>query len=583
MARLSRLIFQTDDDCFLLKIADQSTDSPLSDRPFSSITLRYGAAIHCNRQLAFRLPNKGSSACLRELQTRLSGGKSMGSDTTEAVVIGSGFGGSVTASRLAEAGVKVTLLERGPWWDTVPTRSMGVKDRAPLPRGLRLFTHSLRSIYHPLLPWGRTRFNRKGLFEVYFSKGMEVVCASGVGGGSHVYSALHRRPLNPDYWDGHCEDLSESSMATHYESFIKRVGSSKPAPDVTPPNGAVQMYSNHPDFAPVIPKVDVRAGFLFPRDKDNPQRVTTEHGVERWETDYTTGDHGFLGAPSGSKSTMDIVYLAPAMQQGKLEVRALSEVISITATKGAAQRFRVDFYDHTKRKRRSIAADNVFVGAGALNTLRLLLESRDIHGGLSGMPNLGQRFSGNGDIRGFWDLNMHGTDFTQGVPSKGAIRLRDEDLPQVGIGRNNMPSVNAYPFPKAFRERLKRGLVVSGMGADAMDGIVEFVGKRLRIRFNPENSPIYAKIYAAMQEMARLSGRKIYASKRPSTVHPMGGACVGRPEAGGVIGADGQVHGVPGLYVVDSAAFPQPTAAPPTMSIGAWAENVAARFIAKRP
>ena len=40
------------------------------------------------------------------------------------LVIGSGFGGAVAASVLAEAGLNVTLLERGPWRDTVPVRSM---------------------------------------------------------------------------------------------------------------------------------------------------------------------------------------------------------------------------------------------------------------------------------------------------------------------------------------------------------------------------------------------------------------------------------------------------------------------------
>jgi cholesterol oxidase len=196
------------------------------------------------------------------------------------------------------------------------------------------------------------------------------------------------------------------------------------------------------------------------------------------------------------------------------------------------------------------------------------------------MPHLGKRFSGNGDIRGFWDLNTPDTDYTQGVPSKGAIRLRDETSPQVGIGRNNMPSVGAYPMPRFLRERLKRGMVVSGMGADAMDGTATFEGGRFRIHFDPANSPIYGQIYDVMQEMARLSGRRIYAGRTPSTVHPMGGACVGAP-ASGVVGPDGEVHGVAGLYVVDAAAFPLPTAAPPTLSIGAWAENVASRFLGK--
>lgn len=503
----------------------------------------------------------------------------MRSAATEAVVIGSGFGGSITASRLAEAGVKVTLLERGPWWDTVPVQSMGIENRTPLPRGLSLFTRSLRSVYHPLLPWGRTRVNRKGLFEVYFSRGMEVVCASGVGGGSHVYSGLHRRPARPDYWDGHCEDLSEEAMAPHYAAFLHQVGSAPPGPENAPPHGAMSLYSNHPDFAPLIPKDEVRVGFLFPRDPANPQLVRTRHGVSRWEADYRSGDHGFLGAPSGAKSTMDFIYLAPALQKG-LEVRALSEAVCITSRSGMARRFRVDYIDHAQRRRKTIDADHVFVGAGTMNTLKLLLESRDRYGGLVGMPHLGRRFSGNGDIRGFWDLNTPNTDYTEGIPSKGAIRLRNETWPQLGIGRNNMPSVNAYPVPRFLRERLKRGMVVSGMGVDAMDGTATVERRRFRIHFDPANSPIYGQIYDVMQEMARLSGRPVYASRRPSTVHPMGGACVGG-QAEGVVGPDGEVHGVAGLHVVDAAAFPLPTAAPPTLSIGAWAENVAARFLGK--
>lgn len=504
----------------------------------------------------------------------------MTTDATEVVVIGSGFGGSVAAARLAEGGAKVTVLERGPWWDTVPVRAMGIADRTAFPRGFSLFTRAVRSIYHPLLPWGRTRLNRKGLFEVYFSRGMEVVCASGVGGGSHVYSALHRRPARADYWDGHCEDLSEETMAPHYEAFLARAGSARPGPHNVPPHGADRLYSNHRDFAPAVPKHEVRVGFLFPQDPANPQLVQTEHGISRWETDYRTGDHGFLGAPSGSKSTMDFIYLGPALRKG-LDVRALSEAVCITARSGSGRRFRVDYFDHARRRRAAIEADHVFLGAGTMNTLRLLLESRDRHGGLSGMPELGRRFSGNGDIRGFWDLNTPDVDYTEGIPSKGAIRMRDETWPQVGIGRNNMPSVDAYPFPRFVRERLKRGMVVSGMGEDAMDGVAAFEGSRFRIRFDPGNSPIYDQIYSVMQEMARLSGRPLYASRRPSTVHPMGGACVGRAGAGGVVGSDGGIHGVPGLYVVDAAAFPRPTAAPPTLSIGAWSENVAARFLAQ--
>lgn len=499
----------------------------------------------------------------------------------DVIVIGSGFGGAISAARLAEAGARVTLLERGPWWDTVPTRSMSIERRTPLPRGWRLYTNFLRGLNHPRLPGGGVTMNRKGLIELFYSKGLEVMCSSGVGGGSHVYSAVHRRPAREDYWDGHVEDLSEASMAGHGAAFLARMGSTQPGPHNRPPHNAAHRYHNDPHFEPAVPNAEVRAGFLLPEDPENPRKITTEAGVERWQADYRSGDHGFLGSPSGAKSTLDACYLAPAMQKG-LTVRDLCEVVAVTRSAEHGGRYRVDFIDHGRGARQALGADNVIVAAGTMNTLRLLLNSRDRFGGLSGMPNLGKRFGGNGDMRGFWDLNEAGTDFTTGLPSKGGIVLRNAAEPRLPIGRNSLPSIDSYPLPKALRERLKRGHLVSGMGIDAMDGVVSLKDGKLDIDFEPANSPIYGRLYDTMMEMARLSGRKVYVSRRPSTVHPTGGACLGAIEAGGGVDAGGQVHDNPGLFVADAAALPAPTGSPPTFSIASWAENVAKRLGATR-
>ena len=504
----------------------------------------------------------------------------MAGRTIDVIIIGSGFGGSITAARLAEAGARVTLLERGPWWDTVPTRSMHIERRTTFPRGWHIYTRFLRTLNHPFVPGGRVTTNRKGLFELFYSKGLEVVCSSGVGGGSHVYNAVHRRPLRDDYWDGHYEGLSEETMAEHTAAFLARMGSTQPGPHNCPPHLAMQRYHNHPHFAPAAPKAEIRTGFLLPNDPENPKKIVTEVGVERWQADYRSGDHGFLGAPSGAKSTLDVCYLAPALQKG-LVVRDLCEALAISRSTDLGGRYRVDFVDHTRASKEALGAENVIVAAGTMNTLRLLLHSRDTVGGLQGMPSLGRRFSANGDMRGYWDLNEAGTDFTIGLMSKGGIVLRNAPEQHPPVGQYNLPSIDSYPLPKALRERLKRGLIVSSMGIDAMDGVVSLKGGKLDIDFEPKNSPIFAQNYNTMMEMARLSGRKIYVGKRPSTVHPMGGACVGKLEQGGVVDASGEVHGNPGLFVADSAALPAPTAAPPTQTIGSWAENVAQRLASK--
>jgi len=64
----------------------------------------------------------------------------------DVVVIGSGFGGSIAANRLADGGLNVLVLERGPWRDSLPVRGMGIADRSPFPYGARFATHVLRSI-----------------------------------------------------------------------------------------------------------------------------------------------------------------------------------------------------------------------------------------------------------------------------------------------------------------------------------------------------------------------------------------------------------------------------------------------------
>ncbi|HDI3023665.1 TPA: GMC family oxidoreductase, partial [Cronobacter turicensis] len=95
-------------------------------------------------------------------------------DEVEIVVIGSGFGGAIAAKRLVEAGREVVMLERGPWRDTVPNRSIGCQPLVSLPQGWKLLTHSLRSVQssafrRPLV------LNTKGFIEAYKGRGINII------------------------------------------------------------------------------------------------------------------------------------------------------------------------------------------------------------------------------------------------------------------------------------------------------------------------------------------------------------------------------------------------------------------------
>jgi cholesterol oxidase len=131
------------------------------------------------------------------------------------------------------------------------------------------------------------------------------------------------------------------------------------------------------------------------------------------------------------------------------------------------------------------------------------------------------------------------------------------------------------------RERIKRATIVAGIGEDSMDGVVSYPNGKLRIDYNPDASPIFERLRTTLAAISEKTGRKIYLPGTPITVHPTGGARLGASIDDGVVDANGEVFDNPGLYVADAAALPRAPGGPPSMTIAAWANHVAERFIAR--
>jgi cholesterol oxidase len=453
---------------------------------------------------------------------------------------------------------------------------MGVADRVPFPRRGGLLTGLLRNLGGSG-GWGLP-LAKTGLFELFFGDGVRVICSSNVGGGSHIYSAVHCKPAMPDFWDGHSESVSAEAMEPHYQAVLARMGSVTPTAEHRLPNTTFQRYSGSNVLEPAQPYKDARIGYLLPADPDRPTTATDANGVARREVDYRANDDGFLGSPGGGKTTLDVIYLWPAIKGGGLTVRDMTEAVEIRKTGTNSPRYQILLRNLRAGRRESLLADNVVVAAGALNTLRLLLRSRE-SGGLDGMARLGDGFGTNGDVVAYWNANSD-VDLSAGLPTRGGFRPRGDEGPVLGGGP--LPSIDAYPLPRGIREKLKRSQMVYGMGADAMDGTARYRDGRFALSFDAEDSATFREIHATIDKIAAVSGRRIRYPRKAWTVHPMGGARLGASPETGVIDANGEVFGHPGLFVTDSAAFPRSPGAPPTLSIAAWADHVADRFLERR-
>lgn len=492
----------------------------------------------------------------------------------EVIVIGSGFGGSIAASRLIDAGVKVTLLERGPWRDSEPTRSMGISSRAPFPQGWHLYTHALRSLHLPFLPRQGLTLNKKGLFEFFYGKGLWMLCSSGVGGGSHVYGGLHERPLRSDFWDGHGEGLSAEAMEPHYQSVMARFGSRRPEIADRIPNMAGEVFEDSTLLTADDSIAHPACGLLMPEEPGHPRPVVTADGIRRHEARWDAMH--ILGSADGAKSTLDFVYLADAMRKG-LKVLDLHEARLIRRVRVKGEdAYEIDVRDHHYGRNRTLRAKQVFLAAGTMNSLQLLFASRAA-GGLHGMPNLGKRLGSNGDVFSAWRVPDPNRDNTAGFVS--GVEFRESPM---GLYLVYAPvaGINHLKLPAGVKRRLARFGSFTGMGEDAADGTVSYPDGRLRVDYDAGNSPVFAQFREAFRRIGAATGNPVHTLKTPLTVHQCGGACVGRSIAEGVVGVNGEVFDNPGLYVTDSAALPGPVGGPPAMSVAAWSSFVAAQFVA---
>ncbi|WP_435927011.1 GMC oxidoreductase [Dryocola sp. BD613] len=493
----------------------------------------------------------------------------------ETVVIGSGFGGAIAAKRLADAGRDVLMLERGPWRDTVPNRSIKMANLAPLPQGKKAFTYGLRSLGSNRLK-KFALLNKKGFIEAFVGKGINIICSSSVGGGSHVYAAMLAKPSDPDYWANRHPLISKTSMDTYYAEIIDLLQARPVNDDDRVPNNIAQTHYDGALSTQGLANPFI--GMLLPNKPGTTAKVVDAHGVERWECEYE--NNSILGSPSGAKTTLDYSVVWPAMRNG-LVVRDMCEVTAIhklPTNDADGMRYEIRYRNHHKNKNESVRAGHVILAAGCLNTVRLLMHSCNADAGLEGMPRLGLSFGTNGGYFGFWKENS-ARDLSKGLPLCGPFRAANSTSKSVQVLRAAIQGLDEIPFPAFLKKWFRKNSLIVALGKDNNNGVMTMKRGKFTVVYNKSDSHVYQEIENEVREIKSRTGTKIYSPAAPVTVQPLGGACLGTSNLDGVIGANGEVFDNPGLYIADAAALPESPGRPPSLTIAVWAANVADRLL----
>ncbi len=490
----------------------------------------------------------------------------------DAIVVGSGFGGSVCAARLAEKGMRVLVLERGPWWGPAHD-DRPAAERRPFPRGFAGWRKLLRGVR-----WARTgrRIERMlhadGLFEWHAFERLHVFTGSGVGGGSLIYTSIQEQP--PAEWFGAFPpEIDAAVMEPHY-ARVHSMLRPAPVPDLPEKNRVFDAAVRAAGLpAPEYPALAVAWG----PDTRTAVAVTNAAGVE--QRTCTHRGECVLGCPQRAKTTLDLTYIPLALARGA-RLQPLCEVDWIGR---AGAGWVVRWTDHRTHSRGEATAARLVLAAGTLGTLRLLFGARDRWRTLPDLPSsLGMHFSPNADMGILLWRTRAVHDSSRGTALNAVVKRATAAGSRYLVGEVGLP-VAALGLPGWVRRPLERSVMLLAMGRDRADGIVTWDGTGLRTDLD---RGVGAGVFDAIEVdagkiAAHYGARRVMlnwpAGKRGralATVHPLGGASMARSPGEGVVDHAGRVFGHAGLYVADGSLYPVAPGIPPSMTIAALAERI---------
>lgn len=513
------------------------------------------------------------------------------------VVVGSGFGGSVAALRLAEKGYRVAVLECG--------RRFADQDFAKSAWNMR------RYFWMP-------RLGLRGIFRMSVFKDVFIVSGNGVGGGSLGYAnTLYRaRPafFSDRQWDGLAD--WERELRPHYETAERMLG----VADFEGMTAADELLKEYGEEIGVGDTFShTRVGIFFgEQGKQVADPYFGGEGPER--TGCIRCAACMIGCRYGAKNTLVKNYLWFAERLG-VEVipeRQVTEIRPLGAGDGS------DGYEvlsehpgaWLRKRRRRFTARGVVVAAGALGTNKLLAQCRHV-GALPRLsPRIGHVVRTNSESIQAVTARDDSRDFSKAVAISSSIYPEpDTHIEVVGYGRNGDAISRLFTIMTGNGTRLTRPLkwlaamarhplqtlrlfwwpfgwsrrTVILLVMQSLDTAMRLVPKRrllasgIRLQTEQDAERPNPTFIPAAERAARWFAQRVGGIAQsgvtestlniPTTAHILGGAVIGATEAEGVVDAHNRVFGYENLLITDGSAVPANPGVNPSLTITALAER----------